>query len=80
MVYYSQLSYAQASPEMAKVVERPSKPEELVLIDDLFGLNMSLVDGAYVDQPWLVTQLMIEAVRTREMSRVSLPVATPSEE
>lgn len=68
MVYYSLLNMAQTSPQMAATLESPSKPEELILLDDLFGLSMPLVEGGYIDQPWLVTQLLIAAAQARELS------------
>lgn len=79
MVYYSGLSYAQASPQMAQTQERPIKPEELVLLDDLTGLRMSFLDGGYIDQPWLLVNILAAAAQAREMSHVvTQAVTTPS--
>lgn len=80
MVYYSAMNYAQASPEMAATLERPHKPEELILLDDLFGLSMSILQGGYVDQPWLVTQMLIAAAQARETGNQSRMSVTASEE
>ncbi len=68
MVYYSAQNFAQASPQMAATLENPSKPEELILLDDLNGLRMSFLDGGYVDQPWLLMQLLMAAAQARELS------------
>ena len=76
MVYHSGLNYAQASPQMAATLENPSKPEELILLDDLYGLRMSFLDGAYVDQPWLVTQMLMAAAQARELSYSSQAAVT----
>ena len=77
MVYYSSISFAQASPQMAATQESPSKPEELILLDDLHGLRMSFLDGGYVDQPWLVMQLLMTAAQARELSYSSQAAVTP---
>lgn len=68
MVYYSAQNFAQASPQMAATLENPNKPEELILLDDLNGLRMSFLDGGYVDQPWLLMQLLMAASQARELS------------
>ena len=77
MVYYSGLNFAQASPQMAATQENPIKPEELILLDDLNGLKMSFLGGGYVDQPWLLMQLLIAAIQARELSYSSQAAVTP---
>lgn len=80
MVFYSALNFAQASPQMAATLENPSKPEELMLLDDLTGLRMSFLDGAYVDQPWLITQMLMAAAQARELSYSSQAAVTGASE
>jgi hypothetical protein len=77
LAFYSYQNFKQASPQMAALQEAPSKPGELILLDDLSGLRMPFVGGGYVDQPWLLIQLMAAAAQAREVSYQSLSSTAP---
>jgi len=65
---------------MAETLERPNKPEELTLLDDLLGLGIPFVDGGYVNQPWILIQQLAVAAQARETVSASRKMVTPSDE
>jgi hypothetical protein len=79
LVYYSNLNWAQASPQIAATQENPSKPEELILLDDLGALGLPFKDGGYIDQPWLLMQMLTVAAQARSLSYSSRESVTASD-
>ena len=65
--YYGQQALASASPDLAALDPVVSVPEELVLADTLFALHTTLVDGGYLQQPWLLMQMLEAAVTARSL-------------
>jgi hypothetical protein len=79
LIYYSNLNWAQASPQIAATQENPSKPEELILLDDLGALKLPFVGGGYVDQPWLLMQMLTVAAQARQLAYQSRDEVTASD-
>lgn len=71
--YYGHLSLKKTSPALAATEPEVPFPEELALADTLFALHAMPVSGGYLNQPWLLMQILEAAVTARTMCNALEP-------